>query len=141
MIGCVTRDNNVGGTCWHGLDRETCRGDRLYVTKCSGSSRQQFNFEYVNGEEALIKVSGQDRCLHRSGVDISLRSCNPDSSAQRFFAPRGGFKERRFELSQKSASKYCLNQDHHPKNNEYVQMFPCTWTRARNSLTSYWERY
>lgn len=39
-------------------------------------------------------------------------------------------------------SFFCsLNQDHHPKGGEYVQMFPCTWTRAWDSLTSYWEKY
>lgn len=134
---CLT--HSMSGTCWAGLDRQSCKYNAVYVTRC-GNRNQNFQYQYV-GNEVMIKVSGQDKCLTRSGIHIDLRSCNSGNNMQKFYAPRGDLNGYRFELSQKSAPRYCLNQDHHPKNAEYVQMFPCSWTRARNSLTSYWEKY
>jgi hypothetical protein len=110
FIGCVTRDYNLGGTCWHGLERETCTSDRVYVTRCDNDSNQRFNFEYVSGGEALIKVYGQNRCLDRDGWQVNLKPCKPENSSQRFIALNGSFNSYRFELSQKSARTLCLNQ-------------------------------
>lgn len=129
------------GKCWYGLDVLPCRSDHIYIAKCMKDSRQDWVFEYVNDSEVIIKADGQDQCLHRSGINIVLRSCNSGNKYQRFFAIRGGFDEYRFELSQKTATRYCLNQAHHPKPGEVLAMYPCARTRSPEHMTSYFEFY
>lgn len=103
------------GKCWYGLDVLKCNPDHVYTAKCSNDDRQEWIFEYVNDSEALIKVPDENRCLMRQGVNLELRPCNSANHLQRFFAIRGGFEEYRFEISQKTATRFCLNQAHHPK--------------------------
>ena len=129
------------GKCWYGLDVMPCNPDHVYTAKCNDDKRQEWVFEYVNDSEAIIKVDGEDRCLHRSGVNIVLRPCNSGNKYQRFFAIRGGFDEYRFEISQKSATRYCLNQAHHPKPGEVMAMYPCSQTRSPEHQTSWFEFY
>ncbi|CAB9527247.1 receptor-like protein kinase [Seminavis robusta] len=137
---CLVRNYRVGGMCWDGITPTTCRANRVYVTRCGSTSGQSWQFVHVGNGEALIKGSGTNRCLARSGTNIELRTCNNNSPSQRFYTPNGCYNCRRFELSQRTAPGLCLNQDHHPKNSEYVQMMPCWQTRARDSLTSFWEK-
>ena len=125
-LGCVMRDYNGKpgtGKCWYGLDVLPCNPDHVYTATCNDDDRQEWVFEYVNDSEALIKVPGEDRCMMRSGVNIVLRPCNSGNHLQRFFAIRGGFEEYRFEISQKTATRYCLNQAHHPKVSVGVDVF------------------
>jgi len=129
------------GKCWYGLDILPCNPEHVYITKCNDDQRQKWVMEYVNDDEALIRVNGQDRCMHRSDVHIVLRPCDSGNKLQRFFAIRGGFDEYRFEISQKSATRYCLNQAHHPKPGEVLAMYPCATARSPEHSTSYWEFY
>ena len=103
------------GKCWYGLDVLPCNSDHVYTAKCNEDERQEWVFEYVNNDEVIIKSPYDNRCMMRSGINIVLRPCNSANYLQRFFAIRGSFEEYRFEISQKSATRYCLNQAHHPK--------------------------
>lgn len=109
--------SQTNGKCWYGLDSTSCNPKHIYTEKCSKDSNQLFVFDFVNEDEALIKVYGQNRCMERSGLEINLEPCNSDKSEQRFFAIKGGFDEYRFEISQKTALRYCVNQAHHPSKN------------------------
>ena len=141
LLGCAMRDFDGypgRGKCWYGLEVRGCNPDHVYTAQCNDDERQQWVFEYVNDSEVLIKAKGENRCLYRQGTDIYLQACNPGNSDQRFFAIRGGFSDYRFEISQKSATRYCLNQAHHPKPGEYLAMYPCA--ASRYDKTSYWNR-
>ena len=63
----------------------------------------------------MIQAYGDDRCMERARRHVTMMPCNATIENQRWFAVRGGFNERRFELSQKRVYDYCLNQQHHPK--------------------------
>jgi hypothetical protein len=125
------------GKCWYGLDVRECNPENVYIATCNDDERQQWEFVLLNDDEALIQAAGTDQCLERDGVNIVLRTCNGDLDTQRFFAIRGGLSEYRFELSMKTATRYCLNQAHHPKPGEVLAMYPCD--RARTETTSWWE--
>jgi hypothetical protein len=91
----------------------------------------------------LIKAANANQCFTRldGRVDIVLRPCNPDDDLQKFFAIRGAFDDFRFEISQKTAVRYCLNQAHHPKWGEVLEMQPCTRARHPEHMTSWWEKW
>jgi len=129
------------GRCWYGLDVRPCNPDHVYAATCNDDEKQQWEFVAVNDSEMLIKAKGEDRCMDRAGVNIVLRPCNPDNHYQRFFAIRGGFNEYRFEISQKTATRYCMNQSHHPKPGEVFAMYPCATARSSSWQTSWWELY
>lgn len=141
---CVMRDyrGQPGtGKCWYGLDSLSCNPEHTYTAKCNNDERQEWQFEYVNDSEAIIKVPGENRCMMRQGIEIVLRPCNSANHLQRFFAIRGGLEDYRFELSQKTATRFCLNQAHHPKPGEVIAMYPCARTRSPDHMTSWWEKY
>lgn len=106
---CLTRDI-PDETCWHGLTRIVCVSTETYVTRCRNNDRQQWQFEYVNNDEALIRAAGTNRCLERSGWDINLVQCDASNSRQHFYAVRGGFNQDRFEIGQKSMRDFCMSQ-------------------------------
>jgi len=120
-----------GGSC--------SSGEKLYIDECGDSDIQRFDFDYVDSDEALIKIHGSNRCLERSGRDIYVRSCDDGNSRQRWWAKRGDFDGSRFEISQKGATDLCVTQRHHPKTGEEVELESCSTARADD--TSYWERY
>ena len=126
------------GKCWYGLDVLPCNPEHVYTAKCNDDVRQQWQFEMVDENEALIKAAGTDQCFQREGVMIELHTCNSALDTQRFFAIRGGFDEYRFEVSQITATRFCLDQAHHPKGGEVLALYPCE--RARADTTSWWER-
>ena len=143
---CMTR-NVTSTTCWHGLLKVTCSPLETYVRECGDrkyTQEQLWKFiptTNTRNNEVLIQADGTDWCLQRQNWDIHLQACDPNNPSQHFYAVRGGFDQYRFEVGQRSMSGYCMSQEHHPKHNEYVQFFPCSWNRHINSLTSYWEAY
>jgi hypothetical protein len=142
FAGCVMRqfDGYPGqGKCWYGLDVLPCNPEYVYTAKCNDDERQQWQFDLLDNSETLIRAVGTDQCLERDGVNVALRTCNSFLDTQRFFAIRGGLSEYRFELSMKTATRFCLNQAHHPKAGEVLAMYPCD--RARSETTSWWELY
>jgi len=114
-------------------------GDKIYIKDCGTSGVQRFDFQFVNSDEALIKLRGTDRCLERNDKKIFVRNCNSGMSTQLWWAKVGGFGEGKFEISQKSATDLCVTQHHHPKADEEVELFSCTI--ARRDDTSFWVRY
>jgi hypothetical protein len=119
-----------GGAC--GL------GGQLFIEECDDDGVQRFDFEYVSGDEVLIKLRGTGRCLQRLNRNIFVQNCNSGESLQRWWAKVGQFTENRFEISQKTATNLCVTQRHHPKSGETVLLEPCT--QARSADTSFWER-
>jgi Cytolethal distending toxin A/C domain len=146
FLGCITRDYYEGspnsGGCWWGDVPIPCSTTELFVNQCNlEDPRQRFNFIPVSSDEVLIKAFQEDRCFQRDERHITMETCNEALHTQRWYALRGGFNERRFELSQKTSSTWCVNQDHHPKYGEVMSMHDCEKTRQRNHLTSWWELY
>ena len=142
MLGCITRDyvGNKDGVCWYGLDEIPCDPSELYMEDCEAEDyRQRFDFVPVSSDEVMIQAYQEDRCFQRNDRRIALAPCDATLHTQRWFSIRGGFNERRFELSQKTLADECVNQDHHPKAGEVMRMYECKKTRKRTHLTSWWE--
>jgi hypothetical protein len=137
--------SQTGGLCWYGEDALPCDPDWIYLSECSPehepAANQLFDFIPVSSDEVLIQEYGQDRCMERSRRNITLESCNATNDNQRWYAVRGGFNERRFEISQKRISDYCVNNQHHPKPAEVVYMTSCEKARRRSHETSWWNLY
>ena len=148
MLGCITRDyegSPVTGKCWYGDFSLPCNASETYVSRCSDPSdpdpKQLFDFVPVSHDEVLIQAHNEDRCFHRVQRNVTLETCDATSHRQRWIAARGGFNEQRFELSQKRVSKWCLNQDHHPKYGERVRMYECEKIRHESHQTSWFNLY
>ncbi|CAB9509455.1 expressed unknown protein [Seminavis robusta] len=128
-------------SCWHGLRRQRCAQDSIYITKCKDKEiRQQFAFDYLDGgDEILIRLgSGHNRCFQRRDNSIVLRRCDASSSLQRWYAPNGDFQGYRFEISQQNYNKQCVTTAHHPKEGEVVELHSCKQSRDRDHQSSYW---
>ena len=113
-------------------------GNKIYISECGGSS-QRFDFIPVGNDEVLIQLHGQNLCFERVNKDIYMYPCDSNNSRQQWYAKRGEFDEYRFEISQNGFNNYCITQRHHPKDDEEVELEPCT--QARDGQTSYWNRY
>ncbi|CAB9500538.1 chromosome segregation ATPase-like protein [Seminavis robusta] len=142
---CMTRDyegSPITGRCWMGTEEMDCDPKELYVGGCSRENpRQRFRFLPVSSDEVLVEAFHEGRCLQRTNLRITLETCDETLHTQRWFSIRGGFNERRFELSQKTQSQRCVNQDHHPKPGEVFRMHACEKTRRKTHLTSWFELY
>lgn len=100
------------GGCWYGRERKDCRDDQLYISKCSGDSRQKFDILKLSGGEFQIRLGDENLCFERKKREIYLRGCNSGKATQRWYAPNGSIDGKRFEISQKDYSSQCLTQDH-----------------------------
>jgi len=117
-----------------------CRVDQsLMIVNCDDNPTQM-EFIY-RGQEVQIKVRGTDLCMEANTRrnSISLQSCSSSNRNQLFVAYRGGFRERRFEISPRNKLGWCLTQRHHPKAYETVLIETCG--SARSADTSYWNKY
>ena len=148
ITGCMTRDyegSPITGKCWYGDLSRPCNETEIFVDRCSPPEdpdpKQLFEFIPVSDDEVLIAAYGENRCFERLRQNVTLQPCNGKLGRQRWWAIRGGFNERRFEISQKLVPTNCLNQDHHPKPGEHVRMFLCDVVRLPSQETSWWNIY
>jgi len=117
-----------------------CQVDQsLLIVNCNDNPTQM-QFIY-RGQEAQIKVRGTDLCMEANTIwnSISLQSCSSSNRDQLFVAYRGGFDERRFEISPRNKLGWCVVQHHHPKAYENIHLETCE--AARSATTSYWNKY
>jgi len=149
IAGCISREYRVNEiACWYGLDQINCEPDQLYMARCDREDpRQRFKFQPVSSDEVLIAAynhrtnEDENRCMYLDARQIFLKECDEKVHNQRFFAVRGGFNERRFELSSKTQPDRCVNNDHHPKWGEVLRMHDCDIPRLSAHNTSWWDLY
>eukprot|EP00339_Tiarina_fusa_P022745 CAMPEP_0117025880 /NCGR_PEP_ID=MMETSP0472-20121206/19074_1 /TAXON_ID=693140 ORGANISM="Tiarina fusus, Strain LIS" /NCGR_SAMPLE_ID=MMETSP0472 /ASSEMBLY_ACC=CAM_ASM_000603 /LENGTH=372 /DNA_ID=CAMNT_0004732719 /DNA_START=163 /DNA_END=1281 /DNA_ORIENTATION=+ len=113
-------------------------GNKIYITACSGNN-QRFDFVPVDNTYILIQLHGTNLCFERDFKDIFLFNCDASNDRQLWFEKAGSFSGSRFEISPKTLSNHCITQRHHPKEDEEVELEPCS--QARDGETSYWNRY
>lgn len=124
-----------------GTSRPCGYGDRTYVDHC-GPSNGRYDFIFVNGGEepdVVIRLHGTALCLEQVSLEIFLYGCDSSNVRQLWFAPRGDLLGGRFEISPRNLPSHCVTQPHHPKAGEEVGLATCSG--ARDSQTSYWNRY
>jgi hypothetical protein len=122
--------------------RRFCRkGSEITINDCDDSPTQ-WEFVSHGPNEVQIKVVQRNLCIQEFlEDDLELAQCDGNNQKQRFVAGRGGFDERRFEISPKLRRGWCMTQRHHPKSGEYVNLEPCVTARREGSRTSYWNKY
>jgi hypothetical protein len=113
-------------------------GNKIYISKCGGNS-QRFDFVPVVDDEVLIRLHGTNLCFERVNKDIYMYPCDSGNFRQQWYASNGNFAGNRFAISQDGLSRYCITQRHHPKEDEEVEMEPCS--QAAEGQTEYWNRY
>jgi hypothetical protein len=114
-------------------------GDKTYIFNCGRPTNQRYDFVFVKGDDALIRLNGKNLCFERSSFDIYLRKCDTGKVEQLWFAKAGNFRGDRFEISPRGLTTHCVTQPHHPKEGEVVHLEKCT--TARKDDSSYWIRF
>ena len=98
------------GRCWYGDKSGPCTRDELFIARCNDDKRQRFSIIFIDDNEVMFKVSRDNRCFQRNGQKIQLRECDPSNDLQRWYAQRGRFFQRRFEISNVALPDYCATQ-------------------------------
>lgn len=127
-------------------------GDRLKLNECDHrSSNEEWKFISASDDNKRIRIKHTDKNLcwrqmsETSGTNnakiIELDGCDDNDEKQVWETKgHGEFWENKFEIysiTESGSDARCINQMHHPKDDEYLWAEDCRL--ARRDSTSYWE--
>lgn len=136
LIYCVTG-------CMECEFGDNCRaGNKLWTQFCSNSEGQQFvwipNLDYSGSQNyGSLKLVHFDLCLERMTTNTyQMQKCDPGSSSQVLV---GWNPSSAFELHPVQNQAKCINQHHHPREEEDIANTACA-TAAKHH-TNLWRVY
>ena len=139
------------GYCWQEEweEREWClecqgndcnQNDYLWVKKCDDDVHQRFIYEEVAGTGGgkIKPLTRPDLCWERTRVNAhQLKPCSTNTTQIIIgFEPSGRFELHPYGYNDTDPVPKCLNQQHHPKDEEIVRAEFCSL--SRHYKTSRW---
>lgn len=121
--------------------RECAAGRGIYITDCEDDDLTS-EWEFVNNADGTFQIRlhyNRDLCIEATDR-ITVQECSSSELLQKWRAVGGSrVWGDKFELRPAAYENACVTQDHHPKQDEDLFLYPCAVAQA--DKTSFWNLY